>query len=227
MDKSFQPTLSWVCNYLFKLPYDLRITASVNDICYISYGSCVVTRDKVLHYKLRGRWNETPQRSCNVNLVYIEESFRNRACQSSGHHWDYYPEGLPLSVHWNLFKDGALVDFTYGCPIFEWVAEIWLHGKISWYWSWQQSLCWWTPVRKRPVYDTMMVADALAPQSARPSTTTILTRNGPQHIPVARESYYAPNRSRTVIKGKGNLSSKVTANPIWILFIVIGKHNCS
>ena len=30
----------------------------------------------------------------------------------------------------------------------------------------------------------------------RPSTTTILTRNGTQHIPVASELYYAPNRSR-------------------------------
>ena len=39
--------------------------------------------------------------------------------------------GCPIfkSSHCNSLDDWAPVDFIYGCPIFKWVAETWLHEK--------------------------------------------------------------------------------------------------
>ena len=34
------------------------------------------------------------------------------------------------SSHCNSFEDRAPVDFIYGCLIFVWVAETWLHGRV-------------------------------------------------------------------------------------------------
>ena len=36
-----------------------------------------------------------------------------------------------MSSHCNSYEDGAPVDEVYGNPIFKWVAETWLHDRIS------------------------------------------------------------------------------------------------
>ena len=40
-----------------------------------------------------------------------------------------------MSSHYNSFEDQAPVDSIYGCLIFKWVAETWLHDEVPAQWS--------------------------------------------------------------------------------------------
>ena len=63
--------------------------------------------------------------------VYINYFRENMGSHPGGHYWDYHPGALSLSqVTATHLEDRAPVDEIYGCPIFKWVAETWLHHQV-------------------------------------------------------------------------------------------------
>ena len=85
--------------------------------CFVVRSWYCVCNNPSFHCSLVFWW---PQ---NCHDIYLGMS-------PASHYWDYYPGALSFeSSHCNSFEDRAPVDFIYGCPIFKWVAETWLHDR--------------------------------------------------------------------------------------------------
>ena len=62
----------------------------------------------------------------------------NRECDPGGHYWHCYPGALSLiqatATHLKIGHPKRVPGTHGGCPIFKWVAETCLQGRVPWLW---------------------------------------------------------------------------------------------